>query len=82
MRIPTAIRNCYATLLALPTVYTPQIVVDGKGEAVGSDRADIERALDLARRDRPDLPVTLALDQARRRSPSVRAGAGWRPRSC
>jgi hypothetical protein len=52
----------YATLLDLATVYTPQIVVDGRWQAVGSDRADVEHALDLARRDRQEVPVTLALD--------------------
>src|SRR6476646_8518973 len=40
-------QNRYAKLLALPAVYTPQMVVDGKWEAVGSDRAEVERALDL-----------------------------------
>src|SRR6266849_2577915 len=52
----------YARLLDLATVYTPQIVVDGKWQAVGSDRTDVERALDRAARDRHDVPVTLALD--------------------
>src|SRR5204863_9059983 len=61
-RAATDRQNRYATLLALPTVYTPQIVVDGKWEAVGSDRADVERALELARRDHPEVPVTLAFD--------------------
>src|SRR5437870_8060822 len=61
-RAATERQNRYAKLLALPTVYTPQIVVDGKWQAVGSDRADVEHALDLARRDRLDVPVTLALD--------------------
>jgi hypothetical protein len=55
-------QNRYATLLDLATVYTPQIVVDGKWQAVGSDRADVEQALDRARRDRREVPVTLALD--------------------
>src|SRR6266850_2694201 len=41
-RAATDRQNRYATLLALPTVYTPQIVVDGKWEAVGSDRADVD----------------------------------------
>ena len=53
----------YATLLDLATVYTPQIVVDGTWQAVGSDRADVEHALDLARRDRQQVPITLALAQ-------------------
>ncbi len=61
-REATERQNRYATLLDLATVYTPQIVVDGKWQAVGSDRADVERALDQARRDRHDVPVTLALD--------------------
>ena len=52
----------YAKLLALHTVYTPQIVVDGKWEAVGSDRSDVERLLERAHRDPPEVPVTLALD--------------------
>ena len=55
-------QNRYAKLLDLATVYTPQIVVDGRRQAVGSDRADVEHALDLARRDRQEMPVTLGLD--------------------
>src|SRR5690242_10110461 len=35
----------YADLLGLATVYTPQIVVDGKWQAVGSDGAAVGRAL-------------------------------------
>ena len=61
-REATERQNRYATLLDLATVYTPQIVVDGKRQAVGSDRADVEHALDLARRNRQEVPVTLALD--------------------
>jgi len=52
----------YGELLGLATVYTPQVVVDGKWQAVGSDRADVERALDTARRNRNAVPVALALD--------------------
>src|SRR5271167_1032515 len=55
----------YAKLLDLATVYTPQIVVDGRWQSVGSDRADVEHALDLARRDRQQVPITLALDHGR-----------------
>jgi hypothetical protein len=61
-REATERQNRYATLLDLATVYTPQIVVDGRWQAVGSDRADVEQALDRARSNRRDLPVTLALD--------------------
>ena len=52
----------YADLLGLATVYTPQIVVDGKWQAVGSDRADVEHELSLAARNRREVPVTLVLD--------------------
>ena len=55
-------QNRYKRLLDLATVYTPQIVVDGRWQAVGSDRAEVEHALDLARRGRDDIPVTLAVD--------------------
>jgi hypothetical protein len=61
-RAATDRQNRYAKLLKLATVYTPQIVVDGRWEAVGSDRADVARALELARRDPSEVPVTLALD--------------------
>ena len=53
----------YRTLLDLATVYTPQIVVDGRWQAVGSDRGEVEHALDLARRDRRDIPVALTVDR-------------------
>jgi hypothetical protein len=53
----------YKTLLDLATVYTPQIVVDGRWQAVGSDRSEVEHALDLARRDRSDIPVALTIDR-------------------
>jgi hypothetical protein len=52
----------YAELLGLPTVYTPQIVVDGKWQAVGSDRDQVEHALSLARRNHEEVPVALAID--------------------
>jgi hypothetical protein len=58
-------QNRYATLLDLASVYTPQIVVDGRWQAVGSDRADVEHALDLARRNRREIQVTLVLDHGR-----------------
>jgi hypothetical protein len=52
----------YAELLGLATVYTPQIIVDGRWQAVGSDRGEVERALDVARRDGDDVPVALVVD--------------------
>jgi hypothetical protein len=63
----------YAALLGLATVYTPQIVVDGKWQAVGSNRASVERALASARDSRTEVPMLLALDHGRAR---IKLGAG------
>src|SRR5437764_2037473 len=52
----------YAELLGTATVYTPQMVVDGKWQAVGSDRSEVEQALGSARRSRDEVPVALAVD--------------------
>src|ERR1700730_4980196 len=52
----------YAELLGTGTVYTPQIIVDGKWQAVGSDRGEVERALDAARRDGDDVSAALCRD--------------------
>src|SRR5262252_1517002 len=52
----------YASVLGLATVYTPQIVVDGKWQAVGSDRVEVEQALKAAGRSRDEVPVVLAVD--------------------
>ena len=38
-REATARQHRYATLLDLASIYTPQIVIDGKWQAVGSDRS-------------------------------------------
>jgi hypothetical protein len=54
----------YKTLLDLATVYTPQIVVDGRWQAVGSDRDAVERALDAARRDHANMPIALSVDRS------------------
>jgi hypothetical protein len=64
-REATERQNRYAELLALATVYTPQVVVDGKWQAVGSDRSEVEQALALARQTHREVPVTLALDHGR-----------------
>jgi hypothetical protein len=44
----TARQRAYARTLGLRTVYTPQMVVDGGDEFVGSDRRAAARALDRA----------------------------------
>jgi len=55
----------YADLLGLATVYTPQIVVDGRWQAVGSDRGEVERALGAARQERDEVPVGLIVGDGR-----------------
>lgn len=45
----TARQRAYARFLSLRTVYTPQIVVDGKDEMVGSDRRAVAKAIAAAR---------------------------------
>jgi hypothetical protein len=65
-RAATQRQQHYAQLLDLTSVYTPQIVVDGKWQAVGSSRAEVERTLALARqRDVDPVPVVLAVDRGR-----------------
>jgi hypothetical protein len=63
----------YARLLGLATIYTPQIVVDGHWQAVGSDRAAIVHALGSARHASDTVPMNLALDQG---EAQVTLGAG------
>jgi hypothetical protein len=60
-------QHAYADRLGLATVYTPQIVVDGQWQAVGSDRAEVEEALGTARRNRDEVPIALAVDQGQAR---------------
>jgi len=66
----------YASLLGLATVYTPQIVIDGKWQAVGSDRAKVAHALVSARREHTELPVALDLSQ---RLARIELGPAQRP---
>ena len=61
----TARQQHYAELLGLATVYTPQIVVDGKWQAVGSNRAEVERAIGAARRSLDAVPVALSVADGR-----------------
>jgi hypothetical protein len=64
-RAATQRQERYKTLLNLATVYTPQIVVEGRWDAVGSDRGEVQRALDMARRDHANIPIALTVDQGK-----------------
>jgi hypothetical protein len=61
----TARQERYAQLLGLATIYTPQIVVDGRYEAVGSDRDAVAAAIAKARHEPPNLPVALAVEDGK-----------------
>lgn len=49
----------YAGSLGLSSVYTPQMVIDGSFDAVGSNRARVNEAI-AAARQRPKIPVAIA----------------------
>src|SRR5690242_12152034 len=66
----------YADLLGLATVYTPQMIVDGIWQAVGSDRNEVEQALGSARRIRDGVPVEVAVDHGRVRVTLGQGGDG------
>ena len=70
----TARQEQYARLLNIDTVYTPQIVVDGRREAVGSDRAAVERAVDDASHQSSAVPVTLSVKNGQARITLGRGG--------
>jgi len=64
--LPAAVtrQRAYAQALRLASVYTPQAVIDGTGNFVGSDRSAIERALRSKRTDaagRPTVGIDLAV---------------------
>jgi hypothetical protein len=50
----------YATFLHLNSVYTPQVVIDGKADFVGSDRISIGASLSSPR---AGVPVTIAVSE-------------------
>ena len=61
----TRLQHGYADLLGLATVYTPQMVVEGRLQVVGSDRSEVEQALGSARSNRDGVPVALAVGHGR-----------------
>lgn len=75
----TARQRRYAAEMGLDTVYTPQIVVDGRWQAVGSDRNAVDEALAAARGTPPALAVALAIERGRARvtiGPDASGAAG------
>jgi hypothetical protein len=66
----------YARLLGLAAVYTPQIVVDGHWQTIGSDRDAVAEAVAQARQASAAVPMTLTLDHGRARVALGAGGAG------
>ncbi len=61
----TARQQHYAEVLGVGTVYTPQVVVDGRWQAVGSERGEVEQALAAAANAAPAVPILLTVDHGR-----------------
>src|SRR5437868_14761375 len=53
----TARQRTYARQLDAANVYTPQMVVDGRIDVVGSYRDQVLRAIDRARQDAATVPI-------------------------
>jgi hypothetical protein len=56
----SARQNGYARRFHLPSAYTPQIVIDGSFEALGSDPAAVEQKIGLAARTQKTVSVDLS----------------------
>jgi len=54
-------QRSYARALRLPTVYTPQVVIDGRADYVGSDRSAIAKAL---KESREGIPIAVSVSNA------------------
>ena len=65
----------YAQAFDIAYVYTPQMVVQGRAQGVGSDRSDIEAEIAKQRRERVAHP-SLTLERRNEGSLAVRVGAG------
>jgi len=74
-KLATARQHDYAQRLGKRSIYTPQLVVDGADDAVGSDRADIDALIATARR-RPQAGPTIetATDAAGQRVAQLGGG--------
>lgn len=73
-------QSAYAARFDLDSVYTPQMVVDGESEMVGSDRSRVLAAIAKAA-DGPAVPVALSAVQREGRSivAHIEAGRAGRP---
>jgi hypothetical protein len=67
----TARQQSYARALGLPDVYTPQVIINGRHEAVGSDRETIDTV--MAASTRMPVQATLAVEG---NALSIKVGTG------
>ena len=67
----TARQNGYGEHFQLDSVYTPQVVVNGRAQLVGSRRAGLVAALEA----QPAYPLTLSLQSARRNGDHIDVAA-------
>lgn len=58
----TARQRAYARVLSLDSVYTPQMVIEGRYDAVGSDRRRVTSAIAAAAAVPPPAPVSLTAE--------------------
>ncbi|MBA3519858.1 MAG: DUF1223 domain-containing protein [Rhizobiales bacterium] len=58
----TSRQRAYSKALGVRGVYTPQMVVDGRKEAIGSNRGQVLAAINAARGSRDSVPVELSRD--------------------
>lgn len=73
-KLATERQNDYAQRLGKRSIYTPQLVVDGSSDAVGSDRADVTALIHAAQRRAQTGPTIEAAVEGGQRI--VRLGAG------
>jgi hypothetical protein len=70
----------YASHLHLATVYTPQMVIDGHLELVGSGAAEVYRDIDKAAAESKPAQVSLRWEPQQKLHVAVQAPAGERPK--
>jgi hypothetical protein len=58
----TARQRAYARALGLKTIYTPQMVINGRYDTVGSDRSQVAAAIAVAAADNAAIPLSLTLE--------------------
>jgi hypothetical protein len=74
-RAATARQKAYNAEIHVGGIYTPQMVVDGHWQAVGSDAGEVGDAIKLAKRHERTVPMTVAVAQGTARIAIAASGA-------